>query len=189
MSGKVKITPTRLKYSVNSGYECYGAYTHLNDCRNESSKVVKKFTKTLFFDDPLRLSVPYNYFVGIDGEPPDNACWCFLVVMGIIGIFAVVLVSAAMRIHIHAVNSSGSPPRSLRVSLATNDLQEGTTISFSFDSDGIPSIIDNSATCCIICNDRAQFTGNLRAEKLSVKTTHGLASTNYVGTISITIIL
>ena len=107
--------------------------------------------------------------------------------MGIIGIFAVVLVSAAMRIHIHAVNSSGSPPRSLRVSLATNDRQEGTTISFSFDSDGIPSIIDNSATCCIICNDRAQFIGNLRTEKSTFPVRESQAfSITYIHTQNIT---
>ena len=97
-----------------------------------------------------------------------------------------VLISAAVCIHLHAVHSRDSSPRSSGVSLATNDFQEGTNISFSFNSDGIPFVINNSATY-IICNDWAQFVGNLRAEKLSVETTHGSASTNYVGTISITI--
>ncbi len=91
-----------------------------------------------------------------------------------------------MCIHKHAAFPQDSPTRFLRVSLATSELQESPNNSFSFDSDGLPFVIDNSVTC-IICNDRAQFIGNLRAEKLSVETTHGSASTNYVGTISLTL--
>ena len=72
------------------------------------------------------------------------------------------------------------------MSLAANDFQEGTNISFFVDFDGIPFVIHNSATC-IICNDLAQFFRNLRAKKSSVETTHGLALADYVGTISIII--
>jgi hypothetical protein len=65
-------------------------------------------------------------------------------------------------------------------------IQEGTGISFPFDSGGLPFVIDNSMTC-IICNDWSQFVGNLRAEKLPVETTHGSASYDCIGTISLTI--
>ena len=91
-----------------------------------------------------------------------------------------------MRIHKHAAFPQDSPTRFSRVSLATSELQESPDNSFSFDSDGLPFVIDNSATC-IICNDRAQFVGNLRAKKSSVETTHESASTDYVGTISLTL--
>jgi hypothetical protein len=80
--------------------------------------------------------------------------------MGIIVIFSGVLISAALRIHRHAVTSSKSPSRLSTVSLATSKIQEGTNFSFSFDSDGLSFIINNSATC-IICNDRMQFVGDL----------------------------
>jgi hypothetical protein len=72
------------------------------------------------------------------------------------------------------------------VSLATLEIQEGTDFSFSFDSDGLPFVINISMTC-IICNDRMQFVGDLQAERSSIETTHGSASTDYVGTISLTI--
>ena len=53
MQDKVKITPTKLKNGINSGYESYGVYTHLRNCPNKSTKVVEKFTKNFFFDNPL----------------------------------------------------------------------------------------------------------------------------------------
>ena len=62
--------------------------------------------------------------------------------------------------------------------------QECLDTSQSFDSDGIPFVIDNSATC-IICNDRSQFVGPLRVQHTSVETTHGTASLVYAGTIAI----
>jgi hypothetical protein len=106
--------------------------------------------------------------------------------MGIIMIFSSVLFSAALHIHRHAVTSCKSPSRLSAVSLATSGIQEGNNLSFSFDSDGLPFVINNPATC-IICNDRMQFVDDLQAERLSVETTHRSASTDYVGTISLTI--
>jgi hypothetical protein len=75
-------------------------------------------------------------------------------------IFSSVLFSAALHIHMHAVTSCKSPSRLPMVSLATSEIQEGTDISFSFDSDQLPFVIHNSTTC-IICNGRMQFVGNL----------------------------
>jgi len=62
--------------------------------------------------------------------------------------------------------------------------KECSDTSHSFDSDGIPFVIDNSATC-IICNDRSQFVGPLRVQHTSVETTHGTANSSYAGTIAI----
>ena len=184
--GKRKITPTRLRDGVNSGYESHGAYAHLGSSANESDKLVKTSCKTVFFDDPLRLSTPYQYFVDIAGEPPDNAFRRLLALIGISLIFIGILIQATMRIHMHAVTASQLDKSASQASLATVDPQEGTDNSFSFDSDGLPFVIDNSATC-IICNDRAQFVGHLRAEKSSIETTNGSASAEFVGTISLTL--
>ncbi len=86
----------------------------------------------------------------------------------------------------HAATASSADKPALKASFATVDPQEGTGNSFSFDSDGLPFVIDNSATC-IICNDRSQFVGHLRAEKSSIETTNGSASAEFVGTISQTL--
>ena len=62
--------------------------------------------------------------------------------------------------------------------------QECSDTSQSFDSDGIPFVIDNSATC-IICNARSQLVGPLQVQHTSVKTPHGTASLVYAGMIAI----
>ena len=46
---------------------------------------------------------------------------------------------------------------------------------FSFDTDGIPFVIDNSATA-IICNVRKIFIGPMRTETVVFNTTYGLSS-------------
>jgi hypothetical protein len=112
-------------------------------------------------------------------EPPNNAFCQVLAFMGIIMIFSSVLFSAALHIHRHAVTSCKSPSRLSTVSLATSKIQKGTNFSFSFDSGGLPFVINNSSTC-IIYNDRMQLVGDLRAERLLVETTHGSASNDYV---------
>jgi hypothetical protein len=81
---KIKINPTRLKHGVNSGYESRGAYAHLGNVPNESLSIVKRSSKTIFFGNPLRLSVQYNYFANAAKEPPDNALRSFLVLLGIL---------------------------------------------------------------------------------------------------------
>ena len=158
--GKTKINPTRLRDGVNSGYESHGAYAHLGSSINESDKLVKNSCKTIFFDDPLRLSIPYNYFADIAGEPPDNAFRRLLAFICISLIFIGTLIQATIRIHMHATTASLDNRLASQALFATVDPQEGTNNSFSFDSDGLPFVIDNSATC-IICNDRAQFVGHL----------------------------
>jgi hypothetical protein len=157
---KGKITSTRLRHGVNSNYESHGAYDNLGSSSTKSAEVVALSTKSLFYDDPLRLLAPYNYFAGVAGEPPNNAFCQILVFMGIVMIFSRVLLSAALRIHRHAVTSRKIPYWFSTVSLATSEIQEGTNFSFSFDSDGLPFVINNSVTC-IICNDRTQFIGDL----------------------------
>jgi hypothetical protein len=184
--GKVKITPTRLRHGINSNYESHGAYANLSSSPNKSATVVALSTKSLFYDGSLRLSAPYNYFAAVAGEPPNNAFHQILVFMGIVMIFSSVLFSAALRIQRHAVTSCKISSRLSLVSLATSEIQECTDFSFSFDSDGLLFVIDNSAIC-IICNNRMQFVGDLQAERSSVETTHGSASTDYVGTISLTV--
>jgi hypothetical protein len=106
--GKVKITPTRLRLGVNSNYDSHGAYANLGSSSNKSAEVVALSTKPLFYDDPLRLSAPYNYFSAVAGEPPNNEFCQVLAFMGIIMIFSSVLFSAALHIHRHAVTSRKS---------------------------------------------------------------------------------
>ena len=51
-----------------------------------------------------------------------------------------------------------------------------------FDTDGIPFVMDNFATC-IICNDRTQFIGNLQYQQSEISTSQATGVAEYVGTI------
>jgi hypothetical protein len=165
-------TPTRLRHGVNSNYESHGAYANLCSSPNKSAAVVALSTKSLFYDYPLQLKAPYHYFAAVAGEPPDNAFCSILAFMGIVLIFSSVLFSAALRIYRHAVTSRKIPSRFSLISLATLEIQEGTSFSFSCDSDGLPFVVYNSGTCTI-CNDQMQFVSDLQAKRSSVETTHG----------------
>ncbi len=73
--GEVKITPARLRHGINSNYESHGIYANLGASPNESAEVIASSTKSLFYDDPLRLLATYKYFATVAGEPPDSAFW------------------------------------------------------------------------------------------------------------------
>ena len=62
------ITPTRLRHGGNSNYESHGTYANLGSSSNKSAEVVALSTKQIFYDDPLRLLAPYNYFAVVARE-------------------------------------------------------------------------------------------------------------------------
>jgi len=62
-----------------------------------------------------------------------------------------------------------------RIALATTPRPRGGNAPVSFDTDGIPFIIYNSATC-IICNEWSLFVGTLQPENYSVETVQATVS-------------
>ena len=90
--GKDKILPTWNRLGVYSGYQVQGAYAHLEQQNNtEATDALEAASNILYFNDPLRLSVPYHYIARIKPEPPD----CFLArltaLIAITSIFAIPL--------------------------------------------------------------------------------------------------
>ena len=76
-------------------------------------------------------------------------------------------------------------PTHTHTALATSDKSNSP---FSFDTDGISFIIDNSATC-IICNQRDLFVGRLSSEQVSMTTCEGdTAKQRYIGTMQLILI-
>jgi len=159
-----------------SHYEVCSAHAHLDAAASpEVEEAVASATWRVYFDDPLRLSEPYWFYCWRAGRPPDNAFTCFIAIAGIVLLFASVL-----GYHLYLFqNQEGTKMVSLptgnthHVALtSTMDVcKECSDTSHSFDSDGIPFVIDNSAAC-IICNNRSQFVGPLHIQHTSVKTTH-----------------
>jgi len=74
------------------------------------------------------------------------------------------------------------------IPLATTPRPREGNAPVSFDTDGIPFIIDNSATC-IICNERSLFVGTLRPENYKVETVQTTVSQKcYAGTIRLELV-
>jgi len=183
--GRYRIQPTASRLGVLSSYQVYGAYAHLGNtgAPNHAVAAVSTAAQSLYFDDPLRISTAYTYFRELAREPPDNALTSLLIFLGIVLINIALVAYGFWAIRRH---KQKQPVGAKRAALASSDLtqQSGDDKTQFFDTDGIPFVIDNSATC-IICNDRSQFVGNLRAETTSVETSHGSADSDYVGTITI----
>ncbi len=77
---------------------------------------------------------------------------------------------------------------SSRIVLITTPRSRAGKAPVSFNSDGIPFIIDNSATC-IICNERSLFVGPLRPENYRVETVQATVSQKrYAGTIRLELV-
>jgi len=82
------------------------------------------------------------------------------------------------------IKKSISEPRiypSLHIKIYATVSQHKSSENFSFDTDGIPFIIDNSATGAI-CNDKSRFLSDLQPHNVTVETASGLETKlNHVG--------
>jgi len=204
--GKMRIQPTNSRHNVFSSYQVQGAFAHLG--QNENQKVMYALvhaTNYIHFDDPLRLSVPYEFVTNRIPEPPDNDFMKLIACSTVVGIYAVIFTlsyylilkkSMASLMEVCDIplgciddlndcsspneNSSTDSVRKVHV-FATSEDQEETV---SFDSDGTPFVIDNSANC-IICNDKTLFVGPLKRQKTEVNTSNGVNNPQYVGTMRV----
>ena len=75
---KTKNMPTRMvclrdRYYCHSYYQVQGAFAHLHQNPDKDlNEAVDAATRVVYYDDPLRLTVPYNYFLERHKEPPDG---------------------------------------------------------------------------------------------------------------------
>ena len=197
------IWPLWARFLVFSTYQVYGAYAHLFQVTNHD--VLEPIAHALGPEMPrvwdlLRLAVPYNYLVSRMVEPPDCQIRRGLTIALIIIVYLVPLSWGwTYLIYLRAQTSLGqfmqTPdiPRRHRaqrnyVALATSGPALRGSDSVSFDTDGIPFIVDNSATC-IITNDRSLFPGQLIPVQVHVNTIESSQSRQrYQGTIRLELV-
>ena len=198
--GKLKIVPTNARYLVAFSYQVRGAYAYLGTSSHaDCTEAIQAASKIVHFDDPLHLSVPYNYLASRLREPPDNAFTRAIAMLTIAAIFALVMLKGYSRLccirttrcidtfhHLGCLDddeaeSSGYEPRAIALTISSTD-----TPLCSFDTDGTPFVIDNSATCCI-CNDRQFFVGQLQPSDYNVVTSNRQSTPQQKGTIRIQI--
>jgi hypothetical protein len=172
-----------VRFLVFSTYQVYGAYAHL--FQQDNRDVLDLIAQASGLQvpkvwDPLCPVVPYNYVMPRLCEPPDCQLWKSLTIALIIGVYMIPLLQGmAYLVFLQVRQCVGLPsPTPVKsehctrhhcTALATAEptLQGSTAI--SFDTDGIPLIVDNSVTC-IITNNWSLFPGNLVLVQLHVDT-------------------
>jgi hypothetical protein len=174
------IRPLWSRLLVFSGYQVHGAYAHLHQHNNKevadaiTNAAGPSLPKVL---DSLCLAIPYQYLLAKLFEAPDCSLGRWITLFAIILVYKVPLCQGAAYLtylHLFPLPPMARPrmPKHHQhrcAALATMDktLQGHTTI--SFDMDGIPFIVDNSATC-IITNEQSLFIGNLVPVQVQVDT-------------------
>ena len=197
------IRPLWSKFLVFSTYQVHGAYAHLFQKNNrEVSEPIAQASgpATPRVWDPLRLAIPYQFLEKRRFKPPDCQLRRGLTIALIVAVYLVPLsrglsyltyLRARQRFGFSAPFPGTLPKhrtRRPRVALTTSGPTLRGSDSVSFETDGIPFIVDNSATC-IITNDRSLFPGPLVAVQVQVDTIESSKSRQrYQGTIRLELV-
>ena len=160
-----RISPLWSRFLVFSSYQVHGAYAHLHQANHEEVAEATSGPTLPRIWDPLRLATPYNIAQRRLFKPPDCYLARFVSLAIIVAVYTVPLTRATLYIIYLCLRTPpqvlhSSTPLPSSAALATTNPTAASTPSVTFDTDGIPFIIDNSATC-IICNVRSLFVGEL----------------------------
>lgn len=199
-----RIVCLRDRYYCHSFYQVQGAFAHLNQSpEKDLDEAVHAATAFVFYDDPLRLAVPYEYLFKRLPEPPDGMLKSILSLGLIFLIYFLIVFKGLIRLwyqlltaYLFKIDSRnifvryGRKCRRKRPSMPTLHIKMFTTKAnqsdenaFSWDTDGIPFVIDNSATG-IISNVRKLFVGPLTPTRVTLETAEGTTTkTKFVGTL------
>ena len=186
-----------------------GAFAHVDEkpCQTVMDAVLQDLqTMRIFIDDPLRITVPYEYIAKRQIKPPDGSLYDLIAFVALVLTFMWPilrgyakllyliwrrrLLSMLRRVRLffrstkvvdnHMTRHAYTSVRRRHAAcLADND---DDAYLASWDSDGIFFCVDNSATC-IICNDKSMFVGDLHPGKSTVLTSNGENAPALEGTI------
>ena len=163
-----------------SFYQTRGAYAHLNQrLENDLDEAVKDATVAVFHDDPLRLAIPYVHILEHLPEPPDGYIKSMLSLTLILFLhlyptlrgLTILWKKGITKIYTNHGQRRQQRHKTLpkmNIIAFSADANEGDS-AYSWDTDGIPLIIDNSATA-IISNERKIFTGQLTPMQITIET-------------------
>ena len=143
-----------------SFYQTRGAYAHLNQrIEKDLDEAVADATVAVFHDDPLRLAIPYVYILERLPEPPDGYIKSMLALTLILFVhlyptlrgLTILWKKGITKIYTNQGQRRQQRHKTLPkmhiIAFAAN-ANEGDS-AYSWDTDGIPFIIDNSATAII----------------------------------------
>ncbi len=176
------IRPIWSKFIVFSSYQVWGAYAHLHQSTNDDvSLAIEEASGPPLQQiwDPLCLAIPYCWISQALFKPPD-CCLARLVTIALLVIaYFVPLAQGVLHLtHLRLQRALVTPVRqsfthNCKISpqvyaFASSDPSPCPT-SMTYESNGIPFIIDNSATC-IISNVRSLFVGPMNPKTIHIKT-------------------
>ena len=95
---KTKNISTRMvclrdRYSCHSFYQVQGVYAHLHQSSEKDlDEAIQTATAIIYYDDPLRLAIPYEYLLEWLPEPPDGITKSLLSLTIIISIYSMIVI-------------------------------------------------------------------------------------------------
>jgi hypothetical protein len=193
-----RIPPIWSKFNVFSSYQVRGIYAHLHQPSvDDVSLAIEEASGPPLQQvwDPLCLATPYQWITQALFKPPDCCLACLATIALLVVAYSVPLAQGALHLmHLHFQHALVTPNRQSlshtceinhqAYAFATLDSSPRTT-SMTFESNGIPFIIDNLATC-IISNVRSLFVGNMKPETIHIETvSRDDTVTRYRGTIRV----
>ena len=200
----ISLRPTHARCNVFTSLQVDGANSYLASPLNKQVKeglIAAADTAILipYFDDPFKLSIPYAYLAQRITEPPD----CLLQYLWAMGwhffwafcyIFRGCCVLRKYRLDdaylsglfCNDVHESTSSENNMRVHCFATGSESNTSAKdiISFDTDGIPFIVDSGADC-IISHVRDLFE-DLTPVEVTIATANGTeVRTRYTGTFNL----
>ncbi len=176
------IRPIWSKFNVFSSYQVHGAYAHLHQSTDDDvSSAIEEASgpplKQIW--DPLRLAIPYRWISQALFKPPDCCLARLLTITLLVIAYSIPLAQGVLHLlHLCLKRALVTPVRQhftrdcnishQAYAFASLDPSPCPT-SMTFKSNGIPFIIDNSATC-IISNVCLLFVGPMNPETIHIKT-------------------
>ncbi len=147
--------------------------------------------------DPLCLAIPYQYLSAKLFEPPNCYMRQWMAIAGIMGIYLIPLCWGAAYLtylHLFPLPSLAISKQKRRcrchgcVALSTMDHNLRGHMTVTFNTNGIPFIVDNSVTC-IITNAHSLFVRNLTLAQVQVDIINASARKHrYEGTICLKLV-
>ena len=150
--------------------------------KKDLDEAVAVATTLVFYNDPLCLAYPYVYLLEILPEPPDGLLKSILYLTLILIVYLYPILRGLTRLWRRSLIAYTSqrkfPTLHIRMYATAADPDEKA---FSWDTDGIPFLVDNSATA-IISNKRRIFHGHLTPTRVTLETADGVRTkTRLVG--------
>ena len=170
-------------YSCFSSYPVQGGYAHLNQ-RHETylNEAVAAATTLVYYNDPLRLAVPYLYLLEILPEPHDGLLKSILSLALILILYLYPILRGLTRLWRRSLKAYMSQRKlpTLHISMYATAADHNEK-AFSWDTYGIPFVVDKYATA-IISNKRRPFQGHLTPTRVTLETADGFSTkTQIVG--------